>query len=397
MNIKFNIPLMYAIASLMWARFFLPVLALFYIASQVSIEQFTIIMGAFALANFILEIPTGVIADLIGKKKTLLIGRSMYVIEILIIAFMNGFWPFLIAKVISGIAVSFVSGANEAMLYDTLKKQGRVHEHKKVTGIMFTLTNISMAFVFIIGAYLFSINNKLPAFVSLPFIVVGVILTCFLQEPYKSKKKVTFTNAWLHFKEGLACVRHNPVLKYLIAFSMVIVALIDINTSVSSAYFEKILIPVAYIGAFAFAASMLIALVSRKVHTLEHRIGDKRSLQLILALMILGMLLMSLLIQYYGVLFYFIISISVGFYFVLVNHYVNVHVDTAHRATIISIKHMAVQLAAFLLFPMFGHVTKKYSMGTAYWAFGIFLVAYSVFLYLYSRNIKIGGLNEKTA
>ena len=61
----------------MWGRFFIPVLALFYIASQVSLEQFTIIMAVFAFSTLILEIPTGVIADLLGKRKTLLISRLM--------------------------------------------------------------------------------------------------------------------------------------------------------------------------------------------------------------------------------------------------------------------------------------------------------------------------------
>src|SRR3989344_7479236 len=90
-----NITLNYIIGSLMWGRFFIPVLALFYIASQVSLEQFAIIMSVFAFTTLILEIPTGVIADLLGKKKTLLLSRLMYVIEIVIIAFGNGFWPFL--------------------------------------------------------------------------------------------------------------------------------------------------------------------------------------------------------------------------------------------------------------------------------------------------------------
>lgn len=394
MKLKYNIPIMYAIACLVWARFFIPVIALFYIASQVPIEQFTIILSAFAISNFLLEIPTGVIADLIGKKKSLMIGRFMYIIEILIIAFFNGFWPFLIAKIISGIGVSFVSGANEAMLYDTLKKQGRINDHKKVSGLMFMLVNISMAFVFIIGAYMFSINPKLPAYASIPPMIIGFILTCLLKEPYRSRKSANFRNAWMHFKEGLSFVRHHKIIKYLILFSMLSFAYLEINSSVSSLYFEKILIPIAYIGIIAFIASITAALVGRKVHSFEERIGDKKSTQLILALLVTGTFLMSLLMPIYGVLFYFLFPFAKGFYFILTNHYINVHIDTAHRATIISIQNMAGQIVLFLLFPAFGYLTKT-SMSKAYLYFGTFLLAYSVFLYWYSRDIKAGELNEK--
>ena len=96
-----NISLSYIIGALLWGRFFLPVLALFYIASQVSLPEFAIIFSVFSLAILFLEIPTGVVADLIGKKNTLLLSRAMYIIEIALIAFFNGFWVFFIAKIIS--------------------------------------------------------------------------------------------------------------------------------------------------------------------------------------------------------------------------------------------------------------------------------------------------------
>ena len=91
-------------------------------------------MSVFAFTTLILEVPTGVLADLLGKKKTLLISRLFYVVEIFIIAFFNGFWPFLIAKVISGIGVSLSSGTESALLYDTLKRLKKEKDYKKISG-----------------------------------------------------------------------------------------------------------------------------------------------------------------------------------------------------------------------------------------------------------------------
>ncbi|MBI4016259.1 MAG: MFS transporter [Candidatus Aenigmarchaeota archaeon] len=395
LHLKHNIPLMYIIACLSWARFFIPVLALFYIASQVPLEQFAIIMGAFALSNFLLEIPTGIIADIIGRKKTLVIGRFMYIIEVFILAFMNGFWPFLIAKIISGVGVSFVSGASEALLYDTLKKLRIEKEHKRISGTMFTLTNISMAFVFIIGAYLFSIDSKLPAIASLPTIILAFALTCLLQEPYKSQQKLTLKNSLLQLKEGLLCVWKHQIIKYLILFSMAGYAILDVVVSMSSAYAEQILIPVALIGVVAFAASMTTALVSKNVHSFEAKIGDRKSMLLIQILLIAGLFLMSFLVPYYGVIFYFFIPVASGFFHVLTNHYMNVHVDTKHRATILSIKHMCSQLITFLLYPLFGFLTKIYSMKTAFLSFSIILLAYALILLHPLLQIKLGELNKR--
>ena len=212
---KQNIPIIFANGALMWARFFVPVIALFYIASQVTLEQFGIIMAVFAIVTLLFEIPSGVVADMIGKKNSLLIARFMYLIEIAILAFGNGFELFLIAKIISGIAVSLVSGTSQALLYDTLKRLKRTNEHKKISGALTAVTNISMAIIFIVGAYLFTIDAKLPAILSLPFIGLGFILTFFLEEPYPPKRHINIKSYLLHLKEGLLLFFRRSEVKFM--------------------------------------------------------------------------------------------------------------------------------------------------------------------------------------
>lgn len=392
MNLKHNIPLIYTISSLMWMRFFIPVLALFYIASQVPLEQFAVIMSVFALATLILEVPSGVIADFIGRKKVLLLARFLYIIEIFLIAFYNGFWVFLIAKILSGIGVSLSSGANEALLYDTLKRLNKEEEHKRISGNLFTITNISTAFVFVIGAFLFSINNKLPAVVSLPLISLGFVLTFFLKEPYAVNHRVSFRNAYLHLKEGLIYFWHHDYVKFLIFFSIPIATGISIMLSISSAYFEKIMIPVALIGILAFISSMITAYSSKKAHRFEKRLGDKRSLYIIQAFVIVGIFLMSLMINYFGVIFYLLIPLAAGFFGVLINHYMNKHIETSHRATMLSIKNLADNIGIFILFLALGYMTKIRSMQMSLAILGIIFVIYSVILFLYSKRLRISQI-----
>src|SRR3989344_1852202 len=338
-----NIKLNYIIGSLMWGRFFIPILALFYIASQVTLEQFTIIMAVFAFSTFVLEIPTGVIADLLGKKKALLISRAMYVIEIILIAFFNGFWIFLVAKIISGIGVSFGSGTNSALLYDSLKRLEREKEHKKISGLANTISKISMAIVFIIGAYLFSLNYKLPAIASLPLIILGFILTFFLKEPYQSKTKINFKNSLSHMKKGLVLFKNNYNLKYLAFFTFLIGSTISMMLSLSSKYFEAILI---FISIF----------------------------------------LMSFIAPYIGLLFFLIIAFVQGFYEVIIGDYVNRHVESSHRATMLSINNMFDNIGITLLFPLIGYLNKAYSLKISLLSFSIFILVCSLFIIFYYKN-----------
>jgi MFS family permease len=381
-----NISLSYIIGALLWGRFFLPVLALFYIASQVSLPEFAIIFSVFSLAILLLEIPTGVVADLIGKKNTLLLSRAMYIIEIALIAFFNGFWVFLIAKIISGIGVSLGSGTNSALIYDSLKRIGKEKEHKKVAGKLSFISNISMAFVFVIGAYLFSLSPKLPAICSIPLITLGFILTFFLREPYEPVRTFTLSNSWLHLKEGIGFFAKQRYLKFLAFFTFVIGSIIDIILNISSAYFKEVMIPLSLMGAVAFISSMLAAYSSKKAHYIERILGEKKSFVVIQIAIIAASLLMSLIVPYYGILFYFIVQFTQGFYDVIISDYTNRHVNTSHRATMLSINNMFNSLGIFVLFPIVGYLIKSYSMGLSLVSIGVFLfVCFIISLVWYNR------------
>lgn len=388
-EISKNIPLIYIIGSLMWGRFFIPVLALFYIASRVTLEQFTLIIGVFSLSILLLEIPSGVIADILGKKKTLLISRFMYIVEIFMIAFFDGFWIFLVAKIVSGMGISLSSGTGSALLYDTLKKMGREDEHKKISGKLSTITNVSMAFVFIIGAYLFSLNYKLPAIVSLPFIIMGFILTFFLKEPYKSGKNLTIKNSWNHLKEGLLFFKNSKYVKFITFFSLFVLSTISIILSLSSVYFEQILIPISLIGVISFIASMITAYSSKKAHKLYDYLGDKRSFVFAGIIIVLGIFLVSLLIPYYGIFAYLLIPLVSGFLVVIISDYTNKHINSSHRATLISIKNFFVSFGIFLLFPFIGKLIGLKSMDFAFKIFGIIIFIGLIFVWIISRKFKL--------
>ncbi|MEK6847360.1 MAG: MFS transporter [Nanoarchaeota archaeon] len=381
-----NILLQYFASGLGWGRFFIPVLALFYIASQVTLIQFSIIMSVFTLATFLLEIPTGIFADLIGKKKTLILSRACYVIEITLIAFCNGFWPFLIAKIISGVGVSLGSGTSSAFLFDTLKRLNRTDEYKKIMGVSSLISNISMAFVFIIGAYLFSLNSKLPAYVSLPFIISSFIIGFWLTEPYPHLIHKSNKQPLKHFIESFGYFKKNRMLQYLSLLTFVTTGAVWVTQSFSSVYIKAIAIPVSLIGIIAFITSLLTGYFSKQTHKIESYLGNKKSLFFVQSALIIAILGMSLLIPYMGVLFYLIISFVAGTSGILISDFANLRIPSSHRATLLSMNNMFGSLGNTLLFPFVGYFTDLFSLQTAFVLFGLLVLIYSAFLYFVFRK-----------
>jgi hypothetical protein len=245
-----------------------------------------------------------------------------------------------------------------------------------------------MGFTFIIGAYLFTINPKLPAIISLFPIILGFILTFFLTEPYRPSKILSMANSWKHLKEGLSLFFKNPYLKYFALLTLVVWSAIDIMLSLSSAYFTSILIPVSLIGIIAFVRQMVVAFFAKKAHVIEPKLGEKKSLFFIQFLTLFAIGGMSFMFPYWGLLFFFIIPIVQGFFEVIMGDYVNHHVKTSHRATMLSINNMSDNIGITILFPILGILMKNYSMGLAMLCLSGFLLVYFLISDIYYKKIS---------
>ncbi len=242
-----------------------------------------------------------------------------------------------------------------------------------------------MAIIFIIGGVLFSVHYKLPALLSFPLIALGFILTFWITEPYKSKKKLTLKASWKHLKEGLNLFWKNNYIRYIVLLSIPIATTVSIMYSLSSAYFENILIPITLMGAIAFIGSMIAAYTSKKSHILEKKLGEKNSLRLLQLSIILAIFLMATMTNYYGVLFYLIIPFIASFSAITINDYANKHIKTEHRATMLSIKNFFNELGIFILSPLVGYFIKTSSMSISFKYLGIFFLAYLIILAIFKK------------
>lgn len=379
-----NIKLLYMRGALAWGRFFVPVMALFYIASQVPLEQFAIIMGVFTLSTLLFEIPSGVLSDLLGRKKSLVIAHSIYIVEIIILAFFNGFWWFLIAKFISGIASSLISGTDSSLLYETLKKLKREKEYKKIYGKAKFIRGVFMSVIFILGGYLFTLNYKYPAYLSLPFMILGLIVSIFLMDVNQRKQKVSIEKSWNHMKEGIVFFSKNIHTKFITIYSVPLMTLPWIVLAISSAYLELIKIPIVLIGIISFIGSTLMAFAAKNTHHLEEKFGEKKTLNILYLLGFIGLVPLIFLIPYFGVLSLLLIFILNGFADVIIDHYMNKHVKSSHRATMLSIRNMFNQLLIAICFPIFGYITKLFSMAEAFAFLFIILGLGFVYYLIYS-------------
>jgi len=108
-----------------------PVVVLFWQANGLNLMQIMFLQSIFAFATFALEVPTGVIADKISRKLSLILGAITLIIGTLVYTLSNNFYQFALAEIIWGFGVCFFSGADSAFIYDSLKEIKKQDNFKK--------------------------------------------------------------------------------------------------------------------------------------------------------------------------------------------------------------------------------------------------------------------------
>src|SRR5579859_3813843 len=91
---------------------------------HISLFQVQLLQSWYSLWFFILEVPTGIIADKIGRKYTLSFGALIAGIGLIVYAIQPNFLLFALGEVIVALGNSLISGANDALLYEKLKEKG---------------------------------------------------------------------------------------------------------------------------------------------------------------------------------------------------------------------------------------------------------------------------------
>ena len=142
----------------------MPIVVPFYESNGLSMKDIMVLQAVYSIAIVVLEIPSGYLADVIGRRKTLIIGAMFGTIGFTTYSFSYGFLGFLVAEIILGIGQSCISGADSAMLYDSLLERGEEKKYTRFEGRITSLGNIAEAVAGILGGLLAGITLRVPYF-----------------------------------------------------------------------------------------------------------------------------------------------------------------------------------------------------------------------------------------
>lgn len=182
--------------------FWLPVWLFFYLLFT-DYTGVAILDATMLLIFFLTEIPSGIFADRLGKKTTLVIAWLLMGVATIVMGYSPNFTVLFLTQIFVGLGRAFRSGTQEAIVYDTLKQLHQEKRYRSYLGFLQTLGIIALAITSILGGYLYTLDPKLPFVLNGLAGLIAAFLSYFLIEPQTDTVIVSFAKYWRNFKTSL--------------------------------------------------------------------------------------------------------------------------------------------------------------------------------------------------
>lgn len=374
-----NISRLYIIKIAKWFNLVMPVVVLFYQDNGLNMQQIFELKAIYSVAIVAMEVPSGWMADAWGRKKTLLAGAIFGSAGFLIYSFSLGFWAFAIAEVVLGIGHSCVSGADSAMLYDSLKAEGKTEKYTKAEGRVTSVGNFSEALAGVAGGLAASLSLRLPFYFQFAIAFMAVPAALTLVEP-----RIHTGAHMIPVKQFISSIGKMFINNHRLRIALLMSAITGTATLAFAwlvqPYFLAIGMPVEWFGIFWTALNLTVGFSSALAHRFEEKLESRFTLPAIVFMVGAGYFLAGITVSWWGLaflfLFYIIRGIATPILKTSINHYTESHV----RATILSVRDFLIRLFFAAIGPLLGWTTDNLSLNKAFLLAGAFYILASVII-----------------
>ncbi len=356
------------------ARFYYPVLAIFFLDLGLTAAQYTMLNFAWAMAIVCVDLPAGALADRYGRRPLIVAASVAMVVEMLLLAFAprNGgatlFLFCLANRLLSGTAEGMASGADEALVFDSLAERGRSAEWPRVLDQVMRWQSVGMVVAVLAGGAVYDpgfmtkvlgafgvhavlsqgTTLRFPIYLNLVTAAITLVVALGLKEPVRASAESGSNEERLHpfalvFRAG-KWIAETPLALFIIIGGLLIDSVVRLFMTFSSSYLRLIQLPAASFGLIGAALGMLGLAVSPLARRLVRRGTVAGNFALAAAVSLIGFAGLAMQWRWWGVLFVVPLGVTMNALGYFVSYYLNAITDSRHRATVLSFKGLAFNL-----------------------------------------------------
>jgi MFS family permease len=336
-----NITILHLLRFFSSLYFYHQIITLYFQARGLNYVQINSLWGIIVASKAIAEVPTGMLADKAGRKASIIIALVLQLIGELLFIFADTYLLFVVVAIIAGIGFAFLSGCFEAMMYDSLKHVSKEGEMQKVSGVNEALAQLAIIIGSFCGGFL-ALDLQLESFLLVIMltacsVAISVVVSCFLKEPATAYTHSENSGLTL-LKDGIQLLKTNTSLQRIVLLSVFATPFINYLLNFYQPYFVQSHVPGIWLGIALALASFLGMFSSKYAYLLEKTFGVRRGVLIATLLPGIFYWLMAIITQPWAAILLFVFAYSsMNFQKPLFADYMNRHIESQNRATVLSL------------------------------------------------------------
>jgi hypothetical protein len=366
-----NIPLFIAFRVFFNARWYYPVLAVLFLDFGLTMEQYALLNVAWAAAIVGFEVPSGALADHLGRRRMVILAAAIMVAEMSLLVFAprGSAWLFpifLLNRLLSGTAEACASGADEALAYDSLVCDGRGAEWPRVLERLMRWQSAAFFVAMMAGGAVydprfvqsalgwFGLHLTVPHEVTMRFPIVLTLINALLalgctlamREPGERTGGEPVATALRATLEAGRWILRTPAALVVILAGLFFDSIIRLFLTFASAYYRLISLPDAWFGLVGSSFAVIGFLVAPLSRRLVRARSMRGNFALVAVLTLAGLAGAALAIPLWGLALIAPLGVAMSMLQFFMSHYLNEAVtDSRLRATVLSFKGLSFNLA----------------------------------------------------
>ncbi len=260
-----------------WLLWFAPFRALsisaayltpFFLEHGLSTSQIFLLQSIFSAAYLLWEIPSGMIADRLGRAFSIKLSAPIAAIAMTLYGLSSQFWQFVICELILALANGLISGIDTALLIDSLKADNRqkdyVRVQQRMDGLGFAATAAAVPLAVAL-VHFWGVSSTLIADGIVTWLGVYFVMK-LVEAPRAKHQQSQHQNAWAALRE----LARKPHVRWLVTLKTTLNTATYLAFWLSAIYYQQLGIPVVLFGAILAIRSLWKAWLSHQFHRETH-------------------------------------------------------------------------------------------------------------------------------
>lgn len=245
-------------------------------------SQVLFVDAFYPIFKFILEIPSNIIVNKLGKRRSLIIGNLLLVADILFLILATNMYMIIIAWFFSAFGYALKGLTESNLLYDSIPKTDqRGAKFAKIDGRASSIYYYFDAISSISTGFLFVVNGYLPMILCLIICILSLLLSLRFKDVDSSPNNDTPTNntstkqILLDLKQTTKFIIKSNRLRSLLIFNGVFCAFLAMYSSLRSSILTDIGLPEQYFGIVYAGLQLISGIASSKQNMFHKRYGNR--------------------------------------------------------------------------------------------------------------------------